>query len=586
MMKNNTRLFALVWTKQRAFLIQLFIYQITVHTIGFIGNVLVLKYVIEQMEAEGADRIQRILLAIVLFASYTFAIHLFWSYFQEIGRRRSREQLHCDLSKEIYARVRSVPLEQYENPSFYNRLLMVTEQMEDRIDLLLDTVTDSAGCVVTLVLTGSVVFSIDAPSMLMAVLSVVLTALLQRAINQRKEQIISKENQWQKNRMYYMQCYYLKESLHKLKLCGSGHALKEENEENHRRYVRDTTEDRRHLGIMLFAQKYIPGYLILQIGLCAWLSFCVLVRQSLSLAEFVAVWKGIDLLVTNLEQLFGACAGHFKESGIYASAFFSFMDEEITGEPEDSEAARTQPEMTSVLLSTEHLRYAYPGGYQALSGIGLTIRQGEKIAIVGHNGSGKTTLALLLARLYTATEGRISLCGRVAEDVPVQTWRERFDILFQDYSLFEVSVAENVAMRTRIDEAQVRAALEDADVPFLTEDLDKQVGREFSEDGWVLSGGQQLRMGMARVLYSNRDILILDEPSASLDALEERHFNEWIRNKTEDRTVIFISHRLSTIRLADRIYCMEQGRIVEEGTHEALLKKNGPYAQMWRIQAD
>ena len=159
-----------------------------------------------------------------------------------------------------------------------------------------------------------------------------------------------------------------------------------------------------------------------------------------------------------------------------------------------------------------------------------------------------------------------------------------FTVLFQDYHLFAVKLAENISMDAEWDEKRVRGVLKEEGLEELADCLAEDFSGEFSREGRQFSGGQKQRIATGRVLYSSREVLVLDEPSAALDALAEAEFNSRIEKAAKERTVIFISHRLTSVRNADRIYVMEDGCITGEGKHEQLLKDNATYAKMWEIQ--
>ena len=226
-----------------------------------------------------------------------------------------------------------------------------------------------------------------------------------------------------------------------------------------------------------------------------------------------------------------------------------------------------------------------------ISEISMSVKPGEKIALVGYNGAGKTTLVKLLMRLYDTTSGRILADGVDVKDYDLTSYRNSIGTVFQDFEIFAGTVRENVILDTvdHADDAKIRQALTDSGLLKRTESLpmklDTPLTHEFSEQGVDLSGGERQKLAISRVFYQNASLMILDEPSSALDPIAEYQLNHAMIEATKDKTVIFISHRLSTTRLADRIFMLEEGHIVEEGTHDALLSQNGKYAEMWKAQA-
>jgi ATP-binding cassette, subfamily B, bacterial len=231
------------------------------------------------------------------------------------------------------------------------------------------------------------------------------------------------------------------------------------------------------------------------------------------------------------------------------------------------------------------LTFAYPGGEPVLAGLELTIPAGSSLAIVGQNGAGKTTLAKLLCRLYDPQAGAIEIDGVDLRDLDLEGWRERLAAVFQDFTRFELSLRDNVAPRGAPDGA-VHAALAAAGADRLA-GLDTVLSRAY-EGGTDLSGGQWQRVALARALCAvelGAGVVLLDEPTAQLDVRGEAEIFERLLEKTRRATTILISHRFSTVRHADRICVLEQGRVVELGTHDELMAQGGRYRTMFDLQA-
>ena len=223
----------------------------------------------------------------------------------------------------------------------------------------------------------------------------------------------------------------------------------------------------------------------------------------------------------------------------------------------------------------------------------FAVKPGQKIALVGYNGSGKTTLVKLLLRLYGPDGGKICYHGRDIRDYQVMAYRRSIGSVFQDFKLYAATLKENVLMDaadgSREESFRVEQALYDAHFTLednrLSYQIETPLTTEFEKDGVNLSGGEAQKVAIARTLYRKQNMIIMDEPSSALDPLAEYRLNQELNEIARDKTVIFISHRLSTVRDADCIYMMENGRIVESGTHEALLAEDGKYAAMWKVQA-
>ena len=243
-------------------------------------------------------------------------------------------------------------------------------------------------------------------------------------------------------------------------------------------------------------------------------------------------------------------------------------------------------------ISFENISFHYPGGHgEAIENLNLNIRRGELIALVGENGAGKSTLVKLLLRFYDVQKGAIKIGGVDVKDMDPETLRSRIGILFQDYATYELSVRENVMMGWpygEADDEKVMKALKDSRSEWLvkkmTNGLDSKVGRLF-EGGHDLSGGEWQRLALARIMYRNADIWILDEPTSSLDPEAEAAIFAELKENLKGRIGIVISHRFSTVRIADRIAVIDEGHIKELGTHHELLAAGNTYARLFELQA-
>lgn len=272
------------------------------------------------------------------------------------------------------------------------------------------------------------------------------------------------------------------------------------------------------------------------------------------------------------------------------SLFRETLDWPETFRFEDGKPLPCAPDMPCE-IRFDHVSYRYPEAEQdTLHDICLTIHAGEKLALVGLNGAGKTTLVRLACGFLDPTEGRVLLNGQDIRQYNRRDYYALFSAVFQDFSMLEASVAENVAQRVEgIDTDRVRQCLEQAGltemVRSLPQGLDTKLGRKVHEDGTELSGGQTQRLMLARALYKNGPVLVLDEPTAALDPIAEDDIYQKYNRMTAGRTSLFISHRLASTRFCDRILFMEHGSITEQGTHESLLAAGGGYAGLFAVQS-
>ncbi len=277
------------------------------------------------------------------------------------------------------------------------------------------------------------------------------------------------------------------------------------------------------------------------------------------------------------------------EDNLYLSNLYEYLEQPVPGRIGDA-VVGSDP---SRGLEFENVSFSYPGtSGNALSDISLQIRPGESLALVGENGSGKTTLIKLLTRLYEPTAGRILLDGIELQQWDVDALRQRIGVIFQDFGRYQFSVGANIGAGDvrHMDDADrwAKAAETGMASPFIEEMPDgyeTQLGRWF-KGGRELSGGQWQKIALSRAfMRSDADILVLDEPTASMDAPSEAAIFDHFRAQSDNKMTILISHRFSTVRAADQIIVIHDGEIVERGNHESLLESNGQYASLFKLQA-
>ena len=240
-------------------------------------------------------------------------------------------------------------------------------------------------------------------------------------------------------------------------------------------------------------------------------------------------------------------------------------------------------------LVFEHVTFAYPGtDKQVIDDVSFTLHPGEKLALVGRNGAGKTTLVKLMLGLYKPQKGRILWNGQEIGKLPYEEYIHNFSAVFQDFKLIASSIAENVAMEEVWDEEKVKKSLYDAGFSSLLASLKEGVFTQllgnFNQESVNLSGGEAQKIAIARAFYKEAPILILDEPTAALDPIAEQDIFIVIRKKLQGQSAIFISHRLSSCRICDRILVLDNGKILQDGSHNEKEKKNGLYQTMWKAQ--
>jgi len=309
----------------------------------------------------------------------------------------------------------------------------------------------------------------------------------------------------------------------------------------------------------------------------------------LTLGDLTLYTTAAQSVQNSIQGILGGFSGMY-EHNLYLSNLFELM-ETTSALPAPAKPVAV-PEPVRGEITFDHVSFAYPGAAEnALTDLSFTVSAGETIAIVGRNGAGKTTLFKLICRLYDPTGGRILIDGIDIRDVDPAELRAQIGGMFQDYVTYQATAAENIGLghlgaigdREAILKAS-RQAGSDGLIAGLPQGYETALGKWF-DAGVNLSGGEWQKVALARAFMRDARILLLDEPTSALDAQAEYELFERIHSLTRGRTAVYISHRFSTVRRADRILFLEHGRLVEQGTHEQLMRLNGRYARLFRLQA-
>lgn len=505
-------------------------------------------------------------------------------YLGEKEKPKIREKIKMML----YEKAKELDLACYDNPEFYNEQVLAISEVDKQIDRGIQFIQNTLSGITVFVSTGIYFLMRDKVSIFFAVASFVLSFAFNQMYNKLNYLVRIEGIPFTRKRDYVKRIFYLSDYAKEIRLNPDvSDILFERFEEANAEVYKVEKKYANRKFLLGFLRRYVSNAMFGDVLYISYLVFQAAVRGTLSFSTVAILYNSFGRLKEGM-RIFTDVYPFASETSLYVSKIRKFLDYQ----PKIVSEEGLIPSDGAKEIELKKVSFAYGDKTDMLlKDIDLHIRPGEKIALVGYNGAGKTTLVKLLMRLYDVKSGEILADGTDIRKYDVKQYRNTIGTVFQDFQIFGGNVRENVILNVDecSDEVRIRQALTDSGlinrVNSLPAGLDTELTTEFAKDGVNLSGGESQKLAIARVFYKNAGLMILDEPSSALDPIAEYQLNHAMMEATKDKSVIFISHRLSTTRLADRIIMLENGRIVEQGNHEELLKQNGKYAQMWKVQA-
>ncbi len=526
-----------------------------------------------------------------LFLAFSIAVMIimiawttyYWNYKEPAGNQILYEKLHL----KMFQKATDVELECFENPDFYNKYMKASSQIKGKaigalnnIGFLICSIFNICFLIVKSVATDPIV-------LVFAVFPFIATYFFSIKANKISYKLYEENISYERRSDYVKRTMYLQDYAKEIRLSNIYNVLMDNFHSSMKNIIENIRKYGMRTTLIYFFKDSLNYTFTTGITIC-YVTLRLMYWKNISAADFIVLVNIILIFTENFINI-SERISKIQDDSQYIDNLRCFLEYK----PKISESQDgIEPDGHKNVLKMENVSFTYLGkNTPTLKGINLSIEPGQKIALVGHNGAGKTTLVKLLMRLYDPTEGKISLGEHDIKKYSVKAYRNLFGTVFQDYRVMSMSVAENVIMgdvnqddRLKVEESLKNSGVYDK-VQSLKFGIDTTLTKEFDKDGAVLSGGETQKIAIARVFAKDCDFVILDEPSSALDPIAEYEMCESMLKACKDKSIIFISHRLSSAVLADKIYIMENGEIIGAGTHNDLMKQNKKYAKMFNLQA-
>lgn len=506
-----------------------------------------------------------------------FEIYYNGPYLKKINK------VYLKVNSNIFMHASKVDLSCYDNPEYYDQFVKAVDECAVRVTYIVDAIKNTTYKLSKFVSAVIMLFSIN-PILLIFLLLPLLTIPINAKVNSLSYARTMDTREINRHRDYTKRVFYLSDYAKELRLSNFTPLMLKR--------FKEATDKNVYLlkkyGISLIFFSHLITWvneIFTILGSTIYAVYSTLIKNTMNVSDCIAIINSIDSIAYTLSDSANQFA-KFQENALYIENLRQFLNYPIT----IKDGVKKIPTQKGS-LKLENISFKYDGAKDyTLKNINITVGEKEKIAIVGHNGAGKSTLVKLILRLYDP-EGAITYNNQNIKDFKVSQYRDMFAAVLQDYNMFALTTADNVLLRERFEgdnEIVVNSLIKSDLYERVQKFKNKEnsiMTKEFDEDGELLSGGEQQKLSISHIYSKENRFVILDEPSSALDPIAEAEMYNRMLLACKDCGMIFISHRLSSAVLADKIYYIENGEIIESGTHDELMKLNKKYAKMFKRQS-
>lgn len=499
-------------------------------------------------------------------------------------RKKDNIRIHQHFHQQLYCSAVDVDLRCYDNPEYFDHFILTANNSDKMAVQCVATINEFFTVLLTSLVTGSLIITTLGELLWIAVPCTLLYVFFSGKRSSIRGEMRVAQGPYEKKQEYLKRSFFMKRTALDMRTTGLPQRLSDMfadcQKESLKAFKPYTVKQ---IILAVAGSVFFYGRYVAELTFLSWHA---LVVKDISVGDFSMLLTSADTLMNSLRYL-GSIMGQLIEQGVFAEKYLDFLKAAKVARESRAKALPT----TFEGLQAENISFGYSEA-RVFADLSLNIKKGQKIALVGANGAGKSTLISLILNLYPPEEGAIRYNGQDVRELDPTSYRGQYSLIFQDCQLYPFSIAENLLLRSienAEDEQQVWDALERVNLAEKVRGfplgLHTPVTKEFDKEGVVFSNGEAQRLALARAFLQDMPFFIMDEPTSALDPKQELQINQLFTRELREKTLILISHRLSTISGADYVYLIHNGIIEEEGTHEALMAKGGHYARIYRIQS-
>lgn len=513
------------------------------------------------------------------------ACSIYSNYVENVVYPLETNRLFGGIYKKLYEKARNVELRCYEDSDFYNRYTMAMDGAEEKVTAIIRGILGTLIGSVSVTVVFWFMYEIDHYAILFIISPLLGNFLFGNLKNKYEFKRYQEQAPNEKVLNYVSRMMYLPDGAKEIRLSEVFSLMKKQYHEATQRNVKIAVKYAFANASLSFWRITFTFTVIFE-GVLLYAIYRKQVTGSITLAQLTIMTSLMVAMTWILIRVFESIMEILK-NGVFINNLRGFL-EYVETIPQDQDGEMPEKEFRSIEF--RNISFSY-NEEQTIQDLSFVITKGQSVALVGHNGAGKTTIIKLLLRLYDPTSGTIFYNGRDIREYNLKAYRELFATTFQDFQMFGMTIKENVLMGRHYEreEELVIDALKKAGVYekvlSLENGIDTMMTKEFDENGAVLSGGETQKIAVARTFVKDAPMKIFDEPSSALDPIAEYELFQNIMKEGSDHTMLFISHRLSSVKNCDKVFMLEKGHLIEEGAHDELIAANGSYAQMYKKQA-